>query len=192
LVGREPSTLLVQDEMVNQEKDLAHTTAGADLMRELREKGKRHTEALEELCVGIEAARLAEDEETKEILQDEARKARERVERIRGDLERMVANFATENLRLENENRRYKKDFKKQQADVEHKTQLLEEERRARELAEEGRRRVEAELAAERESRERELKEEEREQERRERERREKQEREKSEKQKTGSICFIQ
>ena len=182
LVGLEPSTLLVQDEMVNQEKDLAHTTAGADIMRELKEQAERHAEALEDLCLGIEAARLAEDEETREILQEEARKAREKIERIRGDLERMVANFATENSRLENENRRYKKDFKKQKADAEHKTELFEEERRARELAEAGRRRAEAQLTAERESREREKRERERqEHERQERERRER-ERQKREK----------
>ncbi|KAF8551121.1 hypothetical protein OG21DRAFT_1369437, partial [Imleria badia] len=42
LVGLEPTTLLVEDEMVNQEKDLAHTTAGADIMRELKEQGERH------------------------------------------------------------------------------------------------------------------------------------------------------
>jgi len=170
LVGREPSTLLVQDEMVNQEKDLAHTTAGADIMRELKEQAERHAEALEDLCLGIDAARLADDEETREILQEEAMKAREKIERIRGDLERMVANFATENSRLENENRQFKKDFWKKKADAEQKSQLFEEERRARELAEAGRRRAEAQLAAERESREREKREHER-QEREERER---------------------
>ncbi|KAG6379450.1 P-loop containing nucleoside triphosphate hydrolase protein [Boletus reticuloceps] len=90
LVGLEPSTLLVQDEMVNQEKDLAHTTVGANIMCDLKEQGERHAEALEDLCIGIEAARLAEDEETRQILQDEARKAREKVEQIRSDLERMV------------------------------------------------------------------------------------------------------
>jgi hypothetical protein len=184
LVGLEPSTLLVQDEMVNQEKDLAHTTAGADIMRELKEQAERHTEALEDLCLGIEAARLAEDEETREILQEEARKAREKIERIRGDLERMVANFATENSRLENENRRYKKDFGKQKADAEHTAELFEQERRARELAEIGRRRAEAQLTAERESRDREKRERERQEyEREERERREqeRQERERRE-----------
>lgn len=189
LVGRKPSTLLVQDEMVNQEKDLAHTTAGADIMRELKEQAERHAEALEDLCLGIDAARLADDEETREILQEEARKAREKIERIRGDLERMVANFATENSRLENENRQFKRDFRKQKADADQKTQLFEEERMARELAEAGRKRAEAQLAAERESREREKRERERqEREQRERERlendkkaREKRERERQE-----------
>ncbi|KAH0832406.1 hypothetical protein J3R83DRAFT_13442 [Lanmaoa asiatica] len=38
LVDREPSTLLVEDEMVNQGKDLAHTTVGGDIMRELKEQ----------------------------------------------------------------------------------------------------------------------------------------------------------
>lgn len=179
LGDREPSTLLVQDEMVNQEKDLAHTTAGADIMRELKEQAERHAEALEDLCLGIEAARIAEDEETREILQEEARKAREKIERIRGGLEQMVANFATENSRLENENRRYKKDYKKQRTDAENKAQLFEQERRARELAEAGKRRAEAQLATERESREREKKERERqEHERQERDRRERQSRE--------------
>ncbi|KAI9566267.1 P-loop containing nucleoside triphosphate hydrolase protein [Boletus coccyginus] len=184
LVGREPSTLLVQDEMVNQEKDLAHTTAGADIMRELKEQAERHAEALEDLCLGIDAARLADDEETREILQEEARKAREKIERIRGDLERMVANFATENLRLENANRQFKKDFRKQKADADQKTQLFEEERRARELAEAGRKRAEAQLAAERESREREKREgerQEREQQERERLENDKKAREKRE-----------
>ena len=185
LVGREPSTLLVQDEMVNQEKDLAHTTAGADIIRELKEQAERHAEAVEDLCLGIDAARLAEDEETREILQEEARKAREKIERIRGDLERMVTNFATENSRLENENWRYKRDFGKQKADAELKAQLFEQERRARELAEAGRRRAEEQLTIERESREREKRERERQEHtRQERERQEgdRREREKQEK----------
>ena len=152
LVGREPSTLLVQDEMVNQEKALVHTTAGADIMRKLKEQAESHAEAIENLCLGIEAARLAEDEETREILQEEARKAREEMERIRGDLEQMVMNFATENLRLQNENQQYKGHFGKQKADAEHKAQLFEQECRARELAEAGRRRAEEQLAIERES----------------------------------------
>lgn len=187
LVGLEPTTLLVEDEMVNQEKDLAHTTAGADIMRELKEQGERHAEALEDLCLGIEAARLAEDEETREILQEEARKARERIDRVRGDLERMVTNFATENSRLENENRRYKKDFRKQKADAEHKVQLFEQERRARELAEAGKTRAEAQLAAERKTWEREKRERERqgrEKQEQERDERKRQEREKEEREK--------
>lgn len=209
LSGREPSTLLVQDEMVNQEKDLAHTTVGADIMRELREQGKRHAEALEDLCLGIEAARLAEDEETREVLQEEAKKARERIERIRGDLERMIRDFATKNSRLENENRRYKKDFRKQKADAEHKAQLFELERKARELAEAGRRQAEAQLAAERKSWERERKERESQEqerkerlrqecerqecERQERKRQEQKERERLEKENSsGSSCVVQ
>ena len=190
LVGHEPSTLLVQDEMVNQEKDLAHTTAGADIMRELKEQAERHSEALEDLCIGIEAARLAEDEETREILQDEARKARERIKRIRSDLERMVTNFATENSRLERENRRYKKDFRKQTADVEHLVQLVEQERKARELAETGRKTAEAQRAAERESREDEKRERERQ---KRKEDREKQELEGKEREAQGGFnCCIQ
>ncbi|KAG8214931.1 hypothetical protein J3R82DRAFT_10121 [Butyriboletus roseoflavus] len=155
LVGREPSTLLVEDEMVNQEKDLADTTAGADIMRELGEQKECHAEALEDLCLGIEAARLAEDEETREILQEEARKAREKIERIREDLERMVTDSAAENIRLKNENRRYKKALGKQKADAEHKARLFEQECRARKQAE-------AELAIEREPQERDKREHER------------------------------
>lgn len=174
LVGLEPSTLLVQDEMVNQDKDLAHTTAGAEVIRGLKERSERHAKALEMLCQGIEAATRANDEETKEVLQEEVKGARGAMERIQGDLERMVTNFATENSRLENENRRYKRDFGKQKADAEHRAQLYQQERRARELAEAGRRQAEEQLAAERQSWEREKRE-------REKEDRDRQEREKKE-----------
>lgn len=178
LVGLAPATLLVQDEMVNQEKDLVHTTAGAGIMCELKEQTERHAKALEQLFLSMEAARLADDEETREILQEEAQKSREKIERIRGDIERMATNFAIENSRLEKENRRYKRDFKKQKADAEHKSELYERERTARDLAEAGRRRAEAQLSAEHESREREK---EREKQEREKQEREKRERERQE-----------
>lgn len=151
LISRQPTIPIVQGDSVDQRTDLVRTTAtGADAVRELTDQVEHHTKAFGELCQGIDAAALAEDEETREVLHEEAKDSLEKIERLRHDLERMVTEFATENSRLEDENRQYKNAFSAQRMEAELRTRLLGEQRRARELAEAERGRAEAQLAEER------------------------------------------
>lgn len=159
LIHREPTIPLVQAVSLDQRKGLARTTTDAEVVRELTDQVEHHTKAFGELCQGIDAATLAQDEEVKGVLQEEAEDSLEKIEHIRHDLERMVTKFATENSRLEDENRLYKNAFSTQRTEAELRIRLLEEERKARELAEVERGQAEAQLAEERALWEREKKE---------------------------------
>jgi len=150
LLNRESTIPPAHEGSLSQKTDLSRSTAGADAVHELVGQVAHHTKAFGELCQGIDAATLAEDEKHKKVLQEEAKNSLEKIEHIRYDLEQMVTNFATENSRLEDENRRYKNDFSAQKAEAELRIRLLGEERRARELAEAERERAEAQLAEER------------------------------------------
>ena len=148
LFNREPT--VPHGDSLGQKTDLSRTTAGADAVHELTGQFAHHTKAFGELCRGIDAVTLAENEKHKKKLQEEAKNSLVRIEHIRYDLEQMVTNFATENSRLANENRRYKTNFTAQKAEAELGIRLLGEERRARELAEAEREQAEAQLAEER------------------------------------------
>ncbi|KAG8214933.1 hypothetical protein J3R82DRAFT_10123 [Butyriboletus roseoflavus] len=152
LINRQPTTPPVQGDLSGQKTNLTHTIASADAVHELTGQVEHHAKAFEELFQGISVATLAEDKETRETLQEMAKNSLEKIERIRYDLEHMVTSFATENSRLENENRRYKNNYSAQKVEAEFRTRLLSEERKARELAEAERGRAEAQLAEERAS----------------------------------------
>ena len=147
----------MQGDLSDQKTNLTHTTAGADAVRELTSQVEHHAKAFEELFQDISVATVAEDRETRETLQEMAKDSLEKIERIRYDLEHMVTNFATENSRLEGENRQYKQDFSAHKVEAELRTRLLGEERKARELAEAERRRAQAQLAEERASSQRQM-----------------------------------
>ncbi|KAI6110378.1 P-loop containing nucleoside triphosphate hydrolase protein [Pisolithus croceorrhizus] len=102
LVNSQVATLAIQHELVNEHKDLAHTAAGAELARALKEQEVRHDEELKKLRVEMEAAMRAKDEETRQELQEEVEKKRAELERIKNDAERMVETFNAEKARLEN------------------------------------------------------------------------------------------
>lgn len=150
LINRDSNIPPVQGDSFDQRTKTTHTTTGTDAVHELTGQVGHHAKTFGELYEGIGAATLAEDGPTKEKLHEKAKDSLERIERIRYDLKQMVTNFATANSRLEDENRRFKKDFSAQKAEVELGTRLLGEERRARELAEAERGRAEAQLAEER------------------------------------------
>ncbi|KAI5994304.1 hypothetical protein EDC04DRAFT_2910550 [Pisolithus marmoratus] len=100
LVNGQAATLAIQHELVNERKDLAHTAAGAELARALKEQEVRHDEELKKLRVEMEAAMRSKDEETRQELQEEVDKKRVEVERIKHDAERMVETFNAEKARL--------------------------------------------------------------------------------------------
>lgn len=155
LLNRERTLPVAGDSLGQKTGSSRTTTTGADAVRVLTDQVEHHTKTFEELCQGIDVATLAEDERTRKKLQEEAKNSLQKIEHIRYDLEQMVTNFATENTRLEDENRRYKNGFTTQKEEAELRTRLLGEERRARELAEAERERAEMQLAEERASWER-------------------------------------
>ncbi|KIM56893.1 hypothetical protein SCLCIDRAFT_69667, partial [Scleroderma citrinum Foug A] len=85
LANSQAATLAIQHELVNQRKGLAHTAAGAELTRALKEQADRHDEELKKLRSEMEVAMRSKDEETRQELQEEVDRKREEIERIRND-----------------------------------------------------------------------------------------------------------
>ncbi|KAI5989615.1 P-loop containing nucleoside triphosphate hydrolase protein [Pisolithus orientalis] len=101
LVNSQAATLAIQHELVNERRDLAHTAAGAELARALKDQANRHDEELKKLRSEMEAAMRSKDEETRQELQEEVDKKREEIERVKHDAERMAEAFNAEKARLE-------------------------------------------------------------------------------------------
>lgn len=100
LVNSQAATLAIQHELVNERRDLAHTAAGAELARALKDQANRHDEELKKLRSEMEAAMRSKDEETRQELQEEVDKKREEIERVKHDAERMAETFNAEKARL--------------------------------------------------------------------------------------------
>ncbi|KAH7884700.1 P-loop containing nucleoside triphosphate hydrolase protein, partial [Phlebopus sp. FC_14] len=139
LINNQAATLRIQHEIVNEHRDLAHTSAGAELTRALKEQEERHNEELRKLRSEMEAALRAKDEETRGELQDEVDKKREEIARIQHDAERMAADFNAEKSRLEariaqmeEENRRHLQELGGLQDKLQRQAKVREEEERAR------------------------------------------------------------
>lgn len=113
LINNQAATLAIQHEIVEERKDLAHTAAGAELTRLLKEQVERYDEEVRKLREELELATHAKDEARKE-LQEEMERKREEIERIQRDVGRMATDFMAEKTRLEDriaemeaENRRH-------------------------------------------------------------------------------------
>jgi len=76
LIPKQPRALLIQRELVDQEKDIAQTAAGAELAQDIEEQAAKWREELRQVEVEREEALLAEDIVTVRELDQE----RERVQ----------------------------------------------------------------------------------------------------------------
>lgn len=82
LVPNRRQTLLIQRELVDEDKDIAETTAGAELARDLEEQTRKYRETVRQLALEHEEALLAEDIETVRELEEERQQAEIKVETI--------------------------------------------------------------------------------------------------------------
>ena len=100
-MGNRPIVLRVQRELVDEHKDLLHTTAGEAINRELNAQMKRHQVELEEVREGMRQAMREKDEETAQELEAERRRLQERMGEIARDAEGMDSEYAEEKERVE-------------------------------------------------------------------------------------------
>ncbi|KAI5989617.1 P-loop containing nucleoside triphosphate hydrolase protein [Pisolithus orientalis] len=101
LLDNDATALTIQQEIVDEHKQLANTAAGKELTSALREQAQNHDEELRILRAELEAAMKARDEETRREVQEELEKKREELARIKRDVESMTERFASDKTRLE-------------------------------------------------------------------------------------------
>ncbi|KAI5986172.1 hypothetical protein EDD15DRAFT_2389973 [Pisolithus albus] len=128
LVNAQAHTLQIQHELVNEQRDLAHTSAGVELGRLLKDQAERHEEELKEVRREMEEAMRAKDEESRKELQQAVDEKLSEIESIRQNAARMAADFAAEKARLET------RIADMEEAHREHLRNLEEHARREREL----------------------------------------------------------
>jgi len=124
LVDNKAAALAIQHEIVDENRDLVHTSAGVELVRTLKEQAERQAEELKSLRAEMEVATRAKDDAHKE-LQEEVERKRGDIVRIQRDVERMATDFVAEKARLEGriaqmeaDNRRYVESLRELQDQV--------------------------------------------------------------------------
>ncbi|KAF8627072.1 hypothetical protein AX17_006411 [Amanita inopinata Kibby_2008] len=101
LVRNRPAALRIQEELVDQKKEISQTAAGKELNKELLEQAERHRKELLTLQEEVEAAIKAKDEETRKELEIETKKLQEEMTRIQQESSSLSANFKKDKLEME-------------------------------------------------------------------------------------------
>jgi hypothetical protein len=96
VVHNRPLALRIQQEIVDERKDLEDTGAGEVLYRDLKAQARKHREELEEIMRRMEGA----NEETKKVLGEEIRKRQEMMDQALKDARKLKEDFAEERARL--------------------------------------------------------------------------------------------
>ncbi|KIL67665.1 hypothetical protein M378DRAFT_102256 [Amanita muscaria Koide BX008] len=96
-----PNTLQIQEELVDQKKDISETAAGIELNKELHEQAERHRKEIVELQKEMREAIKAKDEETRQELEIETRKLQQDMERIQRDSSTLAENYNLEKAKME-------------------------------------------------------------------------------------------
>jgi hypothetical protein len=100
IIRNHPLALRIQEELIDEHKDISETAAGEELNRELMRQMQRHKEELNQLKIE-KAATKNEDEETRRELEDECRKLVAKMEQVQSDSQRLESEYRAEKARLE-------------------------------------------------------------------------------------------
>ena len=101
VLNNHPMPLRIQEELVNERKDISETGAGEELNREIAAQIRRHQEEMRMLREEIEQAMKAKDEETRKELEIETKRMQKEIERFQNDSSRLETDYTKEKERLE-------------------------------------------------------------------------------------------
>jgi flagellar biosynthesis GTPase FlhF len=101
ILDNHPLPLRIQEELVDERKDISETGAGEELNREIKAQIERHQEEIRVLREEMERAIREKDEETRKELEIEMRRMQKEVERFRNDARRLESDYTKEKGMLE-------------------------------------------------------------------------------------------
>ena len=101
IMKNDPAPLLIQRELVDEGKDIKHTAAGKSFNEELNELIRRHQAEMNALGEEMRLALEEKDEWMKNALEEETRKLKAQVNKMRKDSESMAAKYEEERKRME-------------------------------------------------------------------------------------------
>lgn len=93
ILRNNPVPLRVQEELVDEKKNIDETGAGKELDRELNEQIRKHKEEVRKLEEEAKQAIKEKDEEMKKELEAEAKRRQDEAERLENDIKRMDSDF---------------------------------------------------------------------------------------------------
>ena len=93
--------LCIQQELVDEKKEITETSAGQELNRDLNEQIERHKLEMRELNDSMEQAMWADDPETRGELEIDTKKLRELIEKLQNDSDRLESDYKKEKARFE-------------------------------------------------------------------------------------------
>jgi len=101
VLDNRPLPLRIQEELVDEHKDISETSAGEELNQEINARIKRHQEEIGVLEEEIEEATRDKDEESRRELEIEAQRMRGEIARLENDVKRLASDYRNERDRFE-------------------------------------------------------------------------------------------
>ncbi|KAG5636957.1 hypothetical protein H0H81_006305 [Sphagnurus paluster] len=93
---KNPLSLRIQREIVDEGKGIAQTAAGAELQRELVAQAQRHKKELEDLRLAMQEAIRMQDAQTRKELEKESKLLSRRLDRVQEDARKLASDYNKE------------------------------------------------------------------------------------------------
>ena len=101
VLDNHPLPLRIQEELVNEHKDISETGAGEELNREFKAQIKKHMEEMRVLKEEMQRAMRDKDEETRRELEIETQKMQREIAKFENDTKRLASDYKNEKDRLD-------------------------------------------------------------------------------------------
>jgi len=101
IMKNDPAPLRIQQELVDEGKDIKDTAAGEAVNEELNSLIRRHEAEMNSLREEMRQALKEKDEETRKELEEESRKIQEQMDRMRLESETMASKYNEERRKIE-------------------------------------------------------------------------------------------
>ena len=137
IMRNRPITLQIQQELVDEHKDIVDTSAGAVINKEFNEQIRRHQAELKEVQEEMVRALEEKDEETRQELEEETRKLQEQMNKMRTDSGSMASNYVEEKKKMEETMKQMQEQARKEreQAEAAYRQQIVDLNKRLKESA---------------------------------------------------------
>lgn len=101
IFNNHPLPLRIQEELVNEHKDISETGAGEELNRELTAQIRKHREEMRVLREEMQQAIRDKDEETRREIEIETQRMQREIARFENDSKRLASDYKKEKARLQ-------------------------------------------------------------------------------------------
>ena len=129
IMDNHPVALQIQQELVDEGKDIIDTAAGESIKQELQELIMKHQAELNELRGAMLQALKDKDKEMRRELEETKRSLLEKIEEIEEAVERMATNYAAEResmkVKMREMEQGAKRDMERAKADYDQKVAIL-------------------------------------------------------------------